>query len=148
MAVPKAWSRLRCSAFATDTQAVSTEESLPDDVKRFVLTSISSVPYLEAILLLRREPARVFDEQALARALGNVERTAAELLERLCAAGVAAAEGAGGRYAPRDERLAQALDRLAAYYATHLIDVTRLIHDATRKSAHRFADAFKLRKDP
>ncbi|MEJ7688483.1 MAG: hypothetical protein WKG52_16710 [Variovorax sp.] len=37
--------------------------------------------------------------------------------------------------------------QMAQAYASNLIGITNLIHDATHKNAHRFADAFKLRKD-
>ncbi len=32
-----------------------TATDIPDDLRRFILTSVPSVPYLEAILLLQRE---------------------------------------------------------------------------------------------
>lgn len=51
------------------------------------------------------------------------------------------------RYEPRDAELAAAIERLSAAYANDIISVTHLIHDSIQKSAHQFADAFKLRKD-
>lgn len=124
----------------TDPRAV------PDDVRRFVLTSVPSVPYAEAVLLLRQHAGKAFSADDAARALYVSERVALELLQRACEAGVAQQDGAIYRYQPRDELLAQAWDRFAACYATNLIGVTQLIHSATHKSAQLFADAFKLRK--
>jgi predicted ArsR family transcriptional regulator len=126
---------------------------VPDDVRRFVLTSVPSVPYLEAALLFHARPKELISAAEAARALYVPERTAAELLESLCEAGlIAPAEERGQakayRYAPGDDALAQAVDRLALAYAQDLIAITNLIHDATQKSARRFAEAFKLRKDP
>jgi len=125
-------------------------ESIPDDVRRFVLTSIPSVPYLEAALLFHDAPRLERTAAEVAHALYMQERAASELLEGLVAAGVLA-PGAGGagcfRYGPADDALNEALGRLAAVYASNLVGVTNLIHDATQKSAQRFADAFKLRKD-
>lgn len=123
------------------------DDSIPDDVRRFVLTSIPSVPFVEAALLLRRQPAAALDTREVAAALYIQEAAAASLLQALCAAGAAQCEGDRYRYAPRDERLAAAWDRLAEAYSANLIGVTHLIHDATQKNAKRFADAFKLRKD-
>jgi hypothetical protein len=123
---------------------------LPDDVRRFILTSIPSVPYLEAALLLQRDPAARRTAAEVARALYLQERTAADLLAALSAAGVVAVDADGPprySYAPRDEALATAMARLAEAYANDLVGVARLIHDATHKNAQRFADAFKLRKD-
>jgi hypothetical protein len=124
---------------------------ISDEVRRFVLTSIPSVPYLEAALLFRAQPAQERSAVEVARALYLDERSVAPLLEALCEAGIVRRAPAGDvryRYAPRDEALAQALDRLAQAYADDLVGVTTLIHDATQKKALRFADAFRLRKDP
>lgn len=123
---------------------------IPDEIRRFVLTSIPSVPSLEAALLLQAEPARRYTAAEVAARLYVPERAAAELLQALCAAGlVECADPAAGpfRYAPRDAALAASMTSLAALYAENLVGVTTLIHDATQKSARRFADAFKLRKD-
>jgi hypothetical protein len=120
---------------------------VPDDVRRFIVMSIPSVPYAEAALLLRQKPDTVFTLQDVASALYTSERTAAELLDRLCADGVLQRDAERFQYAPRDAQLAAAWDRFAVCYTTNLIGVTQLIHDATQKSAHRFADAFRLRKD-
>jgi hypothetical protein len=40
-----------------------------------------------------------------------------------------------------------ARDRLADLYATHLVEVTLLIHSSLDRKAQQFADAFKWRKD-
>lgn len=121
---------------------------IPDDVRRFVLTSMPSVPCVEAALLFHRAAGAERTCVDVARALYLPEAKAAELLDELCAAGILAlrAPEALYRFAPRDAALARAIDRLAETYASDMIGVTHLIHDATAKSAQRFADAFKLRK--
>ena len=124
--------------------------SVPDDVRRFVLTSIPSVPYLEAALLLHRRPDTSCSAADVGRALYLPEAKARELLDALAAAGVAEADGGAEvryRYAPRDAALATAVDRLAQSYAADLVGIARLIHDSTLRSAQRFADAFRLRRD-
>lgn len=126
------------------------KRAIADDVRRFVLTSIPSVPYLEAALLFHARPATEHTTADVARALYMPERAAAELLQALQQAGIVApADGAPARfrYAPADPGLAGTLDALAGAYAADLIGITTLIHDATQKKAQRFADAFKLRKD-
>jgi hypothetical protein len=124
---------------------------IPNDIRRFVLTSIPSVPYLEAALLLRADPAQDYAASDLAAHLYMPEKPAAELLEALGAAGIAQCtvheEPRRYRYAARTETLARSMDALAACYAANLVGVTALIHDATQQNAQRFADAFKLRKD-
>lgn len=122
---------------------------IPDDIRRFVLTSIPSIPYLEAALTLRRDPGTPWDAFGMARVLYLPPPRAAELLRDLTGAGVAQFDPQDQtyRYAPRDEPLAAMLDRLAELYRNDIIGITQLVHDATQRSAHRFASAFNIRKD-
>lgn len=123
---------------------------LPDDIRRFILTSVPSVPYLEAILLLRTDPDVAWDVRSLAARLYVAERQAAEVLSALAAAGIARREDHGGtalfRYAPATAELRERLDALAQAYSANLVGVTDLIHSRLDKRAQQFADAFRLRK--
>jgi hypothetical protein len=125
--------------------------SIPEDLRRFVLTSIPSVPFLEALLLMRADPAQAWRRDTLARRLYVREKTAEGLLADLCTAGIAVrcrdAGADGYRYAPADAGLRERIDRLADVYATHLVEVTHLIHSSLDRKAQQFADAFKWRKD-
>jgi hypothetical protein len=123
---------------------------IPEDIRRFVLTSIPSIPYLEAALLFLGAPARERSPGELAQALYIPEPKAAALLVELQAAGILAAEAEESRYryAPQTEALGQALEKLAATYASDVIGITHLVHEHTGKNAQRFADAFRLRKEP
>ena len=124
--------------------------TIADDIKRFILTSIPSVPYLEAMLLLRNETASPWEAGRLAQRLYLSDRAAAALLTELHEAGVVQVdqqESSRYRYSPASDALRQMIDRLAAVYAAHLVDVTHLIHSRTGKKAQHFADAFKWRKD-
>jgi hypothetical protein len=125
-----------------------TRDEVPAEVRRFILTSIPSVPFLEAVLLLRSEPALPWDATRLAGRLYVPERTAAELLTLLGEAGIAAPHEVAGavRYAPREE-LAALLDRVAQAYAADLVAITDLIHSRIDKRAQQFADAFRFRKE-
>lgn len=126
-------------------------EPLSGDVRRFVLACIPSVPFLEAALLFHGAPAREFALEAIASALYITAERAQALLDTLVAAGfitlVTTNPAARWRHAPRDDALAQAIDRLSVEYPKHLIEITHLIHDANARNSQRFADAFKLRKD-
>jgi len=123
------------------------DPELSADLRRFILTSIPSVPYLEAVLLLRAEPQKEWDASQLARRLYVPERTGAELLEQLRSSGVGHAAGSAAvRYAPEPE-LAKLLDRLSQAYATNLVLVTDLIHSRIDRRAQQFADAFRFRKE-
>lgn len=124
---------------------------LSNDIRRFILTSVPSVPYLEAILLLRSDPDVGWDVPRLAARLYVAERQAAEVLTALAAASIAQGEGQGEtalfHYAPATAELRERLDALAQAYSTNLVEVTDLVHTRTDKRAQQFADAFRWRKD-
>jgi hypothetical protein len=124
---------------------------IPEEARRFVLTSIPSVPFLEALLLLRADPAQQWHPEALARRLYVRDRVAQALLEDLCTAGMAAPcdppSSQCYRYHPASGELRTRIDQLADLYAKHLVEVTHLIHSSLDRKAQQFADAFKWRKD-
>lgn len=122
--------------------------TIPDDLRRFILTSVPSVPYLEAVLLLQRERGTGWTAPLLARRLYLPEARAGELLGNLHAAGIVAESGAERTftYEPQAE-LAAMLEKLAELYAANLVGVTDLIHSTVDRRAFQFADAFRLRKD-
>jgi hypothetical protein len=123
------------------------QRELADDVRRFILSSVPSIPYLEAILLLRAEPSVGWDVAGLSRRLYVPERTANELMVQLLASGITEPAGQGSvRYAPAPG-LAQVIDSTAAAYASHLVTVTDLIHSRIDRRAQQFADAFRFRKE-
>jgi len=122
---------------------------MPDELRRFILTSIPSVPFVEAILLFMGQAGLALDVPSVARRLYVSEAAAAELVAALVASGIVAAdEAAAGswRFSPSKD-LQRMLHLLAAYYASHLIEITDLIHSTGARKAQRFADAFVLRKD-
>lgn len=120
---------------------------IPEALRRFILTSVPSVPFVEALLIFReaREDRPVtIDELAHRLYIGG--RQAADTLEQLRKARIVEPVEGGHRYAPPAE-LAPMLDMLAEHYRTHLVEVTSLIHAHTGRMAQHFADAFRLRKD-
>jgi hypothetical protein len=124
--------------------------NIPEDLRRFVLTSVPSVPFLEALLLLRGDAGQPWQTDTVARRLYIRERMADSLLEDLCTAGIAVrCEPPPGsyRYQPASEELRALIDRLADLYGKRLVEVTMLIHSSLDRKAHQFADAFKWRKD-
>ena len=123
---------------------------MPDELRRFILTSIPSVPFVEAILLFQGQAGVALDAGTMSRRLYVPAAAAQELAASLAAAGIvepAAGEPGKWRYAPHDKDLGRVLHLLAAYYSSHLIEITDLIHSTTARKAQRFADAFRLRPD-
>jgi hypothetical protein len=122
---------------------------IPADVARFVLTSVPSVPYLEAMLLLRQQTSVAWDAKAVSHRLYITEAKAEALLNELTSAGVLACDASvpAYRYSPVSAELSGLIDKLAVVYAKHIIDVSNLIHTKSGTQVQQFADAFKLRKD-
>jgi hypothetical protein len=123
-------------------------EAIADDVRRFILTSIPSIPFMEAMLLFKTLSGQPVETRSVAERLYVGEKQAAALVEQLRAARIVepVPGTASHRFAPAPE-LAAMLDRVAHAYVHNLIVVTRLVHSRTGRMAHQFADAFKLRKD-
>src|SRR4051812_6031098 len=121
--------------------------AISEDLVRFVHTSIPSVPYLEALLLLRSEPTSLWKAESVAHRLYTSVVGVRELLAELCASGLATNIDGSYRYSPQSTELQQLIDRLAQTYSSHLLEVTRIIHSGTGKQAQIFADAFKWRKE-
>lgn len=114
-----------------------------------MLTSIPSVPFLEALLMFHAKPEASLSVADVARALYVQPQTGDDLMQALCLAGLlTVCEPCRDvyRYAPFDANLARLVDRLASTYADDLIGITNLIHGTTRQAAQSFADAFKIRK--
>lgn len=124
---------------------------IPEETQRFILLAIPSVPYLEALLLLRGAPELPWVAVQVARRLYLNEKAAQGLLDQLCAAGVATSGGDGGStfcYAPQSEHMRSMIDGLAEIYTRNLIGVSNLIHSKTNMKARQFSDAFVFRKPP
>jgi hypothetical protein len=129
------------------------QHPIPEGIRRFVLTSIPSVPFLEALLLLRADGARQWSAGAVAARLYVRVKVAQGLLDELCNAGMAAPceradDGPVYRYQPESAQVRQSIDEVADLYAKQLVEMTHLIHSKLDRKAQQFADAFKWRKDP
>lgn len=120
-------------------------QPIPDDVRRFILASVPSIPFLEAMLLMRAEPGTGWDASAIARRLYIPVSRSEELIAQLADSGLAARSGATVRWHP-EPQLAGVVDQLAAIYTEDLVGVTELVHSRQERRAQQFADAFRLRK--
>ena len=106
-------------------------DHIPDEVKRFVLASIPSVPFLEALLQLRNEGACGRDKVWLAKKIYVSEEAAGALLGKLYADGFVKIVENGEetyRYHPMSEGLRQIVNKVARAYSRHLVEISQLIH--------------------
>ena len=121
---------------------------IPDEVRRFLLGAIPSVPHLEALLLVRAEAVEPWTAPFLARRMYIDEAGAGRLLRDLGDAGLLRPAGHGYLFDPADAHLATVVAELDAIYARRVVEVAELIHSSSDRKAQRFADAFRLRKEP
>jgi hypothetical protein len=121
-------------------------DTIPDDVRTFVLKYIDAISEIEALLLLRRESMLLWSAASVAERLYVSDVVAAEVLERLLAHGFIARQGGDYRYECATPELAALVDRTADVYARQLIPMTNLIHSKSAR-IRQFANAFKFRKD-
>lgn len=122
---------------------------IPEEVQRFILTSIDSIAQLEALLLLRHHAHQKWTCAQIAERIYISEPQAAALLSRLVARGFIAAESTDPSqfsYQPKREEIAQCIDQLADMYAKYLVPVTNLVHQKSKRDITEMADAFKLKK--
>src|SRR4051794_747381 len=102
-------------------------EPIPDDLRRFILTSVPSVPFVEAMLLFMAKPGHALSVDEIARGLYMPRAAAQQVVEALREAQVVAADPAQpeeGRFAPASPELDAMLRSLASFYTRDLIGVT------------------------
>ncbi|MCE3224247.1 MAG: hypothetical protein K0S58_2427 [Nitrospira sp.] len=122
---------------------------IPEDVRRFIQTSIDSIAQLEALLIAHEQQETEWTVAAMAARLYiSPERTAA-ILARLCGDRLMVTTRADLRYKyqPDSDELRHMVDRLAEAYAKHLVPVTRLVHSKEGLRIREFPDAFDFRKE-
>lgn len=125
-------------------------ESIPDDLRRYILQCVPSVPYIEAVLLMRTNRDTPWTPELLARRLYLPGDDTLRLMSKLLTDGVVAqgpGDVAGYQYAPSSDELRSIWDRMAVVYAHHLIEVSTLIHSKPSGKAKILADAFVWRKE-
>jgi len=124
---------------------MSSTESVPDVVRRFVIRAIDSVAELEALRLLSSNAEQSWEASQLAERLYISPQAATEVLHALHRHELLTRERTAYRYQPASERLTAEVDALVAAYAKFLIPITQLIHQKPRPALRGFADAFRLR---
>ncbi|MCE3602358.1 hypothetical protein LXA47_01855 [Massilia sp. P8910] len=125
------------------------KHDIPIEVRRFILTTIPSVPHLEALILLRATAPAAWSPQDLAQRLYVPPALAREVMTYLSYAGMLHSDELSSVYAFRTltPELGSLIDELAQLYSSNLVEITHLIHSKLDRKAQQFADAFNFRKD-
>jgi DNA-binding MarR family transcriptional regulator len=124
--------------------------SLPEDVKQFLTEHISSVAQLEVLLLLRRDPERMWTAGEVAKALYTTPEIVADQLSDLRKRGLVGSTGDSElkyRYSPETDELAEQVARLDTAYKERSVAVITFIYSQPVEQVRVFADAFRLRKE-
>jgi hypothetical protein len=120
-----------------------------DEVRRFVLISIPTVPHLETLLLLWRSQDTDWTAEDISKRLFVTAAQAAAVAEELCEADLLECAGEPRHYRCRREppSLRSLLAEVDEAYSRHLRRVTELIHSNVDRKAARFAQAFTWDKE-
>lgn len=126
------------------------QRGIPRHVESFIQSHLSSVAQLEILLLVHRSRGRPVTAAAAAEEIRIDVAWAHRELERLRAAGVVNTDAGEGEYgyAPNAPEVNATIEDLAKAYKTHRVSVITAIFAEPADSVSRFADAFKLRRDP
>ena len=126
-----------------------TKNDIPPEVRRFILTSIPSVPHLEALILLHATAPALWSAVELAQRLYVPPPVARDVMAYLCHAGMLQYDDVTSAYTftAKTAELGAVISALALQYSSNLVDITLLIHSKLDRKAQQFADAFNFRKD-
>lgn len=117
------------------------------DLIEFVETSFGSVWSLELLLMLYRDPSRIWTSDELVHELRSSEVVVAQSIERLVAAGLALVEKDDCvRYGPASPEQNDLIAQLEEEYRRKPAAIRRLILQNPVEKLRTFADAFKLKK--
>lgn len=124
-----------------------TQEDLErQQVDRFVIEEIDSVPHLEALLLLWNSRPKQWSPEEMGKALYLTTEYTQAVLQELVSHKLASSEA--GRYAyepdPERDKVIEALDRV---YRREIIRISNMIHSKASPAVRAFARAFRLKKD-
>lgn len=119
-------------------------------VDRFIVDEIDSVPQLEALLLFWNNRPRVWSSESMAKALYVSSEVAWEILKRLAQRRLIsqreenAEEFALNAETPEQQDLLASLDRI---YRRELVRISNMIHAKASRGVRDFADAFRFKKE-
>lgn len=124
------------------------DPEIPADVLRFIERRIDSVPHLEALLLLREHPNATWSESAIAARVYVSRETAGVVLRDLAQKGLIGMSREAPdlySYNPQWDEYGL-MDKVAASYRRHLVDLSRIIHaKASSEAVRDFARAFQFK---
>ena len=122
-------------------------EKIVEEVDKFVLAYIESVPHLEALLLLWRSRPQVSTVEELAKALYLSPRQAEVIGHDLAREGLVRSSEAGLAYVSEDAARDGLVGALHDTYALETVRLSTLIHTRGSRAVRDFAQSFRLKRD-
>jgi DNA-binding MarR family transcriptional regulator len=137
-------------SFRFSADIMSIGPSRREQIDRFLIDEIDSIPQLEALLLLWRDRSRDWSREEIAKSLYISPEDARAVLRHLEQHNlVREVEFDTARYAlvlESQERRDMLAD-MAEVYRYELVRVTNLIHGKASRAVRDFASAFRFKKD-
>ena len=121
-----------------------------EEVYRFILNQIDSVPQMEALLLLWDSRPKQWSENEIAARLYvsvDVVRNIVQVLVRRRLISTVANSEKHYWYETRDADGDLLVEAMAATYRRELVRVSTFIHTKASSAVRDFADAFKFKKE-
>lgn len=118
-----------------------------EEIDRFILNEIDSVPHMEALLILRSARPQALSFEEVAAKLYIPPETALSVLQDLARKNLTQASNDGRSFAyevaGRDELIAE----VELTYRRELVRVANLIHSKASSAVRDFARAFRISKN-
>lgn len=121
-----------------------------EDVYRFILNQIDSVPQMEALLLVWESRPKKWIESELAERLYIGVDIVRNIMQELVRRRLLVSDTQGARqyfYESKSEELDGLIEAVAATYRRDLVRVSTFIHTKTSSAVRDFAKAFKFTKE-
>jgi len=121
-----------------------------EDVYRFILNQIDSVPQMEALLLVWESRPKKWIESELAERLYIGADVVRNIMQELVRRRLLVSDTQGTRqyfYESKSEELDGLIEAVAATYRRDLVRVSTFIHTKTSSAVRDFAKAFKFTKE-
>ena len=121
-----------------------------EEVRRFLLNQVDSVPQMEALLLIWESRPKEWTEKALAERLYIETEVVKILLPPLAQRRLVRVQGSGeNRYSWQSisEEMDRLMETVACAYRLDLIRATSLIHSTASSAVREFARAFRFTKE-
>jgi hypothetical protein len=125
-------------------------DSNREQVDRFIVEEIDSVPQLEALLLFWNNRPKVWSCESMAKALYVSPDVTRDLLKRLAQRRlITEVDGSTEQFAldADSQEKQQLLASVDAIYRRELVRISNMIHSKASRGVRDFANAFRFKKE-